>query len=326
MDILNPKNLRQEADRALARGREPKKIVLAYALALLALSLLGTLLVEFFGSLSSDQGGLSNLGAHAIYQTAQQVVPLATSLVSMCLELGFLGAMMRVSRGQYADHTDLKVGFSRFWPLLRLTLLQAGIYLAVGILAVQAASMIFLMSPWAQPLAEAIADLNTTDLTTLDESTLLSLMELMGPVYLIAAVVFLALIIPVLHRLRMANYCLLDDPQGRALSAIRTSSRMMRRRFLPMLKIDLRLWIYHLGTLVVGVTMYLDLILVSLGVTLPLEGKLFSLLVYGVALVMQLALQLTLRCRAELTYLKAYEKLQEKPKDSGVVLGNIFDM
>ena len=33
-----------------------------------------------------------------------------------------------------------------------------------------------------------------------------------------------------------------------------------------------------------------------------------------------------LRSRVELTYLAAYEKLREKPKSSGVVLGNIFDM
>ena len=278
------------------------------------------------GSLSADQGGLSNLGTHAIYQTAQQVIPMLASFVAMCLELGYLGAMLRISRGQYADHTDLKVGFQKFWPLLRLTILQGLIFLGVGVLAVQLSSVVFAMTPWAQPVMDALVALEVTDPAMLTEADVLALLEVMGPMYIIAGIVYLALLIPVLFRLRLASYCLLDDPQGRALAALGTSNRLMRRRFLPMLKVDLSLWVYYLATAVMTVVMYLDLILALLGVQLPLEGKLFSLLVYLAALVMQFGIQYLLRSRVELTYLAAYDKLREKPRDSGVVLGNIFDM
>lgn len=326
MDILNPQNLRKEADRALARGREPKKVLLAYVLGITGLSLLSLGLSELMGSLSADQGGLSNLGTHAIYQTAQQVIPMLASFVAMCLELGYLGAMLRISRGQYADHTDLKVGFQKFWPLLRLTILQGLIFLGVGVLAVQLSSVVFAMTPWAQPVMDALVALEVTDPAMLTEADVLALLEVMGPMYIIAGIVYLALLIPVLFRLRLASYCLLDDPQGRALAALGTSNRLMRRRFLPMLKVDLSLWVYYLATAVMTVVMYLDLILALLGVQLPLEGKLFSLLVYLAALVMQFGIQYLLRSRVELTYLAAYDKLREKPRDSGVVLGNIFDM
>jgi len=42
--------------------------------------------------------------------------------------------------------------------------------------------------------------------------------------------------------------------------------------------------------------------------------------------VLQVLIQITLRNRVETTYLMAYNALREKPRDDGIVLGNIFDM
>ena len=326
MDILNPQNLRRDADRALNRGREPKKVVLAYAVIALALSLLSTLLTYWFGSQISDQGGLSNMGTRAIYQTAQSVTPMIASYVAMCLELGFLGGMMRISRGQYADHTDLKVGFQKFWPLLRLVMIQSIIFFGVAFISAQVGSVLFMLTPWAEPLTEILTPLISSGTMVMDDEMLMQVLPYMGPMLAVVGVVFLVGLIPVLHRLRMANFCLLDDPQGRALAAIRTSSRMMRRRFVPMLKVDLSLWVYYLATAFMMVFMYLDLILELVGIPLPGNAQLFSFGVYAAALAIQFAITILLRSRVELTYLAAYEKLLEKPKSSGVVLGNIFDM
>lgn len=326
MDILNPKTLQNEARRALNRGREPKKVLLTYACTTVGVSLLSTLLSYWFGSQITGQGGLSYMGTRAIYETAQQVTPMLASLVAMCLELGYLGAMMRISRGQYADHTDLKVGFQKFWPLIRLTMIQGMVYLLLAFLAAQLGSMLFMLTPWAEPLMEILTPLMASGTMTLDESTALRAMEYMGPMFIIVGFVYLAVLIPFMHRFRMANYCLLDDPRGRAMAALRSSTRMMRRRFVPMLKLDLSLWTYYLATVVMTIIMYSDLILASLGVTFPVDDRLVSLSVYVLALAVQFAMFYLLRNRVELTYLAAYEKLREKPKDSGVVLGNIFDM
>ena len=78
----------------------------------------------------------------------------------MCLELGFLSGMMRISRGQYADHTDLKVGLQKIGPLLRLFLLEALICLALGFVAAQLAGVILAMTPWAEPVIEVIQIMN----------------------------------------------------------------------------------------------------------------------------------------------------------------------
>ena len=313
MDILNPHSLREDAHRALARGREPKKLVFVYAAIGFGISLLVTLLNLWLDNEIAGTGGLGNLGTRAIFSTAQQVIPLVSSVAAMCLEFGYFSGMMRITRGQYADHTDLKVGFQKFWPLFRLTLLQYLLYLAVGFLSVQIASIIFFMTPWALPAAEVIQTLSATDMASLTQEMVASAIEVMLPMYAISGLVFLVALIPVLHRLRMAHFCLLDDPKGKALEAIRASSRMMRRRFLSMLKIDLSLWLYYAATVLMMLLMYTDYI--------------FSFVVYGAALVLQFVIQIKLRNRVEAVYLTAYDRLREKPREGGpVVLGNIFDM
>lgn len=326
MDILNPRPLRERAEFVLRRGREPKKLVTAYACVIVGLSLLVTLADLWLEDQISGTSGLSNLGNRAIFSTAQVALPMVASFVSMCLELGYLGGMMRIVRGQYADHTDLKIGFRKLWPLVRMSLFQGAVYFTATLLAVQLGSTIFAMTPLADPMLEILTPLMESGTAAIDEATLNALMGTMGPMFIITGIVSLLLVIPILHRYRMANYCLLDEPNGRALVALRTSSRIMRRRFLSMLKIDLSLWPYYAATLVMTLIMYLDMILATLGIVIPMDARLLSLLVYCAALAVQFLIQFTLRNKVEATYLAAYEQLREKPKDNGVVLGNIFDM
>ena len=327
MDILNPRSLREDANRALARGRDPKKLILTYASITALLSLGLTLANLWLEKEIAGTGGLSNLGTRAIFSTAQQALPLLVSILAMCLEFGYISGMMRIARGQYADHTDLKVGLEKFWPLMRLVILECLIYLGLFIVAVQLAGVIFAMTPGAEPAVELIMALNAADPATITEADVLNMLTLLAPMYLIAGVVYLIILIPFLYRLRLAKYCLLEEPNGRAIAAMRTSSRLMRRRFFPMLKVDLSLWPYYLASLLALVLMFADLILVALGITIPMDAMVFSLMVYGVALLAQFAVQLTLRNKTEAVYLTAYDRLREKPKEGDpVVLGNIFDM
>lgn len=326
MDILNPKTLRQQADMALRRGRDPKKLTLTFAGISLGLSVVLYLINLWLDEQISGTGGLGNLGDRAILATAQQALPVLAGFVTMCLDLGFLAGLMRISRGQYADHTDLKVGFRKFWPLVRLSLIQAMLYFAIGFLAIQLGSTLFLLTPWADPVVEVLYPLTTSGSAVLDEALLMELSALMMPAFCVMAVVFLLILLPFLFKMRMAYFCLLDDPRGRAMAAIRESSRMMRRRFGQMLKIDLSLWLYYVGMALSMLVLYLDLILDVLGIPFPMDAQLFSLVIYIGSAAVQFAVFVFLRPSAEITYLRVYDALREKPKDSGVVLGNIFDM
>ncbi len=326
MEHLNPTHLSGQARQALNRGRDPKKVVYAYAGITLALSLLVTLVDLLLESRISNTGGLGNLGTRAVLSTVQQALPMLVSFVTMCLELGYLHAMMRISRGQYADHTDLKMGLHRFWPMLRMTLLQGLLYMLLAVLAFQLSYTIFLMTPWAEPLLEMLYPIVESGMTTLDEATINAASELLAPMFILFGIAWLAIWIPFLYWFRMANYCLLDNPGAGALAALRTSRKLMRRRFGAMLKIDLSLWPYYLATLAMTVVLWLDMILPLLGIRLPLDADTLYLITYTSALVIQFVIQITLRNRVETTYLMAYNALREKPEDQGVVLGNIFDM
>ena len=326
MEFLDPKSLCQRAEMSLRRGREPKKLIYTYAGISLALSIVIFLGNLWLDSQISGTGGLGNLGTRAIFETARQAIPVLSGFIVMCLDLGFLGGLMRISRGQYADHTDLKVGFRKFWPLVRLGLLQALLYFAIGFLAIQLGSLIFTFTPWAGPLMTVLTPLYTSGNMELDNALVMELFSLMLPLFIVIGIVLLVVLLPFLFRMRMAYFCLLDDPRGRAMAAIRESSRMMRSRFGQMLKIDLSLWLYYAASALVMVVLYADLILVLLGIPLPLDADVMAMVVYGASAGLQFVVSAFLRPRAELTYLAAYDQLRETPRDDGVVLGNIFDM
>lgn len=326
MDIPTPQDLRQSAQTALRRGREPKKLIYYYAGISLVISLSVYIANLWLDQQISGIGGLSNLGTRAIFETIAQVLPMLSGILTMCLNLGFLAGLMRISRGQYADQTDLKAGFQKFWPLLRLSILEALVYFAVAFLAMQLGSLLFLLTPWAEPLMEVLVPIYESGTITMDDAMLADMLASMLPLLIFTGVLLLILLLPVMFRLRMSYFCLLDDPKGRALAALRESSRMMRRRFFRMLRIDLSLWLYYTATAVMLLVLYADLILAMLGISPPVDATLLALLVYTASAALQFLIHVFLRPTAEVTYLKVYDALREKPQDSGVVLGSIFDM
>lgn len=326
MDILNPHELRKNAETSLRRGREPKKLIYSYAGISLAISLAVYLANLWLNQQISGIGGLSNLGTRAIFETVRQVLPMLSSVLSMCLNLGFLAGMMRISRGQYADQTDLKTGFRKIWPLFRLSILEALIYFAVAFLAMQLSGLLFMLTPWAEPLMAVLVPIYESGTIALDDALLMDAIDLIIPLLIFTGVVILVMLLPIMYRLRMSYFCLLDDPNGRALAAIRESNRMMRRRFIQMIKIDLSLWLYYAALVLMTLVLYADLILAMLGIPAPMDATVFALVLYVASAGVQFVTHVYLRPTAEIMYLKVYDALREKPQDSGVVLGNIFDM
>lgn len=326
MENLEPKFLREKSRAALRRGREPKKLTFWYAGLVVGISLAITLVNIWLDyQVSNQTGGLGNMGNLAIYDTIQQTLPMISSLVTMCLNMGYLAGMIRISRGQYADHTDLKTGFSYFWPMLRMTMLMGIVYFIVLFLAFQVSYMLFLITPWARPLLELLMPVAASGNMILDDALVLEAFLLMKPMLIMFAVAAVVVIIPVAYCFRMASYCLLDNPAAGARAALRASRKMMRRRFLTMLKIDLSLWPYYVATALISLVLYGDLLLPAMGVNLPISPAALTYLCMGAALVIQFFTLALLRTPAECTYLMVYEQLREKPKSGEVVLGSIFD-
>ncbi len=332
MTLPNVRAIKDDAAYALRRARDPRKLILAFAgINILAAALL-TVLNNWLGTQIEGTGGLSNFGIRSILSTAQSVLPFAQTVILLALEFGYLHAVLRLSRGQYADHTDLKVGFHRFGPILRLHIFQGLRFFSLGFILFYLSMQIFLLTPWAEPLVEILLPLVESASTSadvmamMDPATLDLAYQAMLPMFVLFGVLYSVFAIPMFYRMRLAVYVLLDDPRGQAMLAIRKSTLMMRGNKLRMFRLDLSFWWYYLLIALASVISYGDTLLSMLGIPLPFNDTIAFYLFYLVYLAMLFAIYYFLRNPVEVAYAKAYDSLVEKPQDGGAVLGNIFDL
>lgn len=327
MKIPQYAKLKQQADTALSVAQEPKKAVTAYAGIICVMGLLVSALTMLLDHKISNTGGLSNLGLRSILSTVQSVLPLAQTLILLCLEMGYVSAAMRFARKQYADHTDLRTGFQLFGPAFRLTLLQALVFAGIMLAAYYVGIQVCLLTPLGRPLLDALAPMlesgTLPDPQALDPQFLNSLLWTMVPMLAVVLALFALVAIPVSYRYRMANYCLVDHPREGALAALRNSRRMMRGNCFALFKVDLHFWFYYLLTFLATVICYGDQLLPLVGITLPISDTLAYFLFYAIYLVIQFFLYLGFRNRLEVTYVTAYDAIRPWEDDSSVVLGSI---
>lgn len=330
MVIPSVQAIKAETDRALRRANDPRKVILAYAGITVLLSALLTLANALLSDRIAGTGGLANFGIRSILSTAQSVLPMIQSVALLCLEFGYLHATLRISRGQYADHTDLKVGFHRFGAIIRLTMWQYFLIFSVTMMLFYLSMQIFILTPWADPLLDLLTPLVTeagaNAAALMDEAMMDQALQLMVPMLVIYGIVCCVVLIPILYGFRMANYVLLDDPNGRAFAALRTSKQMMRRNKFRLFKLDLSFWWYYGLVALATAISYGDAILPMLGIQLPFNETIGFYLFYFLYLAMLFAIYYFLRNPMAVAYAKAYDSLREKPADNGVVLGNIFDL
>ncbi len=332
MDIRNVKQLKAFAMERLGSAPAQKKTVLIYSGAVMGLSVL-VLALQYVLELQIDQtGGLGSMGVRGVLSAIQNTLPFIQSAISMCLGLGYLAAMLRVARGQYVSPNTLRLGFDRFWPLLRMTLIEGCLCAGIGIACFYGATMIFLLTPLAKDflriLLEVSGEMTVVDpYALMEDPRYLQLAEAMAPALWIFLVVFLLAVTPIMFRFRMAEYVLIDRPGFGALAALRESWKMTRRNCRNLLRLDFSLWWYYAAAAAVMAVGYADQLLPMLGVSLPMSAEGSYYLFYGVYHILQLGLCVALRNRVETTYALAYDSLLPKePKGGGVVLGNIFQM
>lgn len=332
MDIRDTRSLKAFAAGRLKNAREEKKIVLIYSGLVIGLAVLVTV-IRLVLDLQMDQaGGLSKVGTRTILSALQTMAPLLQSLAVMCLELGYLAAMLRVARGQYVSPRTLKLGFDRFSLLLRCSILQGLIYAGLAIGSVYLSSMIFVISPWGQPFMELmtpmLADVSMLNpQLVLDDAVYFQVLATMIPMLLILLVVFCIFALPLIYQFRMASYIIIDKPAISAWGALRESRQMMRGNCLKLLKLDFSFWWYYLALFGISLLGDGDQWLPLIGVTLPISETAAFVLFYAAYLALTFAAYYFLRNRVEVGYALAYDAIKpEEPKDNSVVLGNIFQM
>ena len=332
MDIRNTRALKAFAGERVASATQEKKIVWIFSGLVMGLTFLTVVIRYILGLQISNLGGLSNMGTRSVLSAVQTMLPLLQSLVVMCLELGYTAAMLRIARGQYSSPQTLRLGFDRFWTLLRCSVIQGLIYAGLGIISVYLASILFMFSPFgksflelAAPMISASSLLSPTPVV--DETMILQLIPTMIPMFVMAAIVACIMIIPVMFRFRMVRYIIIDKPGLRAMAVLRESRKIMKGNCLKLLKLDLSYWWYFAVFFGISMAGNADQWLPMVGVKLPMSAEVAYFLFYALYLGLQMAGYCFLRNRYEVTYGLAYDALKpEEAKDSGVVLGNIFQM
>lgn len=330
MRIPSNRVLRADAARRVAASETGRNIVLVYISILTLTAALVTVINYCLGLQIDKTGGLSNMGLRSMLSTIQSVLPMIQSAVSMCLQIGYIAAMMRISRRQYASYHTLKLGFDRFWLLLRTTLLQICIYMAACMACFWLSAQLFMFTPMADTVTELLAPVITTAANpmdiVLDDALYYQLVQIMLPMFAILAVLYLIVMIPLSYSFRMTNYIIVDKPGFSAGMVLKESRKMMKGHRLRLLKLDLGLWWWYLLSLVIGLVGYGDSLLPALGVSLPMREDVAYFLFYAIFLAAQFAAFLFLRNHVEVTYVQFYDCIRPKEQETGVVLGNIFQM
>ncbi len=332
MDIRDTRSLKAFAAQRTEHAPQEKQIVMIYSALTIGLAALATLVI-FLLDLRIDQtGGLSQLGTRTILSALQATLSLLHPLAMLCLEVGYLAAMLRVARGQYASPRTLKLGFDRFWTLLRCLLIQMLLFGGIAIGSVYLASLIFVMSPWGQPFMELVTPLMAevsvlNPQLVLDDALYFQMVKAMLPMFAITAIVFAIWGLPLMYQFRMANYIIIDKPGMGAWQALSMSRKMMRGNCRKLFRLDLSFWWYYLAIAGVALVSEGHRLLPLLGAALPLGETAAFFLFYALYLALTFAAYYFLRNKVEVTYALAYDAIKpEEPKTDGVVLGNIFQM
>ena len=192
--------------------------------------------------------------------------------------------------------------------------------------------MIYMMTPFSDKAVEILTPV-MSQMSMLDSSIVIDdaayalLMEAMVPAFIFCGILMLVLGIPVFYNYRMAEYIIIDKPAVGALAALRESKKMMRGNRMQLLKLDISLWWYYLAAAAATVVCYGDVLLPMLGMELPVSATVAYFGFYVLYLAASFGVHFFLRNRVEVCYALAYDAVKpEEKQDSGVVLGNIFQM
>jgi len=259
MDIRQLKALAQE--RANASPYDAKKLALFFTGAAVALSFLITLIGFLLTKQMEGTGGLSGIGLRTVLSSAQMLVMLAGAVVLPFWNLGYTRAALDTARDGSAEPRTLLSGFHLFFPALRLFFLQGALYTLLLTFTAQAGAILYMFTPAAtKTMALMDSILADGEVTMTDPLVMEQLIQAAWPIYLIIGILFLVVLIPVMYRLRLVEFSLVDG-QEKALPNMLRSNYLMRGNCVSMFRLDLSFWWYYLLQGLATVLAYGDLLI-----------------------------------------------------------------
>lgn len=311
--------IRAEADEKLrSASYNPKKLTLLYAGAALAVSLVITLLDLMLLEFIEGTGGLSGLGMRSVLETVRTMLRYILTLGLPFWSFGMLRAAMNMARGQDNFPITLLAGFRRFGSVLGVQMGKLVLMIAVCMVCINVGSMLFYMTPMAEDMLALLEPLMVEGATMEQmEQALMSLpaeqlMAAMWPALALSLGLCAALLIPLLYRIRLAEFFVMDEPRMSGIVAMLASSRCMRRNRIKWFRLELGFWWYYLGVVISSVLYYGDVVLPLLGVDLGMSSDAAWLLFYALGAVAQFFLEWQLCARVQTTYAVAYDRLRSQ--------------
>lgn len=315
MEKLNVKRLLQESRQKL-EGKDATSLAVFHTGITVAVALALTALQFVLSEGMGQTSGLSGLGTQAFLETIQTLLQWVNMILVPFWGLGFLYASLLWAKDQYARRGDLLAGFRRIGPYIGLMVNRAILTISVMIITINLSSVIYMMTPAAGQLAELTASAGNTEelyavMEQLSQQDIMELLYSMLPMAILWGVLCLVVLVPLLFRFRMAEYVILDNPMARGLSAMLISVSLLRRRCWQLFKLDLRLWWYYGLKFLCTLLCYADLLLDTLGISLPIGADGAYFLSYGVYLAALFAVEVAFRPRVATAYACAFSKLME---------------
>lgn len=311
---LHTSDLRRQAGEHLQKAAySPRRLVLIHTAVSLGASLLLTFINFLFSRQIAGTGGLSGLGTRSILETAQALLELAVTVLLPFWEVGLIGAVLCWVKGEPATFDTLLGGFHRFGTLLAQKLMLGIMFFAMGMALFYFCATVFMMSPFSGELTAALAPVleeTSSGLTSealLSEQSLAQLSDAVVPLLVLFGIAFAALGIPVLYRVRFAEFFAMEG--RRALVGLLESVRITRKAVWQLVKLDLSFWWFYLLQLLCVALCYGHTLLQAMGLSLSISNDAAFFLFYVLGTVCQGLLLWQYQAKVSATYGVAFKTL-----------------
>lgn len=308
MNLRDRRGLKQAAAQILRESSAPhKQLVLLVSVLTAAFSLLSMALADGFSALISQQAGLAAMNTRTLLETVGTVLSLVIRLAGSLLSASYLYAMLQISRQQPADRSSLSWGFRNAFPVLRLYLFRILVLTAWAILGIYGSSFLVTMLPWAQTMMEPAVQMLLDGADISDPQIMLQMTQTMLPIVAIMIAAAIAVMLPRLYAMKMADYVLMDYPGVGALAAIYRSRQLTRGSRWQLLWLDVSFWWYYVLMMLAELPQQLPQLLGFSG----LLAKYGGFLLYAVATVI---VQYCFMNRVQVTLCLSYQVLEDAHK------------
>lgn len=312
---ISIRQLRVDAQNTLMpQLNAARRLVLISQGVIFGVNLLLSLLEVLLELMMDSNGGLSGMALRSVLSTVTALSSLAASFLIPFWSIGLTFAFLHIARQQTPETGALLEGFNRFGPFLRYSLLKVLIITGVTFGVCYVFMMLVSFLPTNPELTAIILE-NQDAFLADPEATLAQfprhlLLEAMLPGLLILAALLLVVMVPLMYRLQLGDYAIMDKPGTGAFAAISFSMRTMKGNCLKAFKLDLHFWWYGLATGALVALSQLDTILPALGVALPVSSSISHLICYALYAAGALVFNWHFMPLVQTTYTKFYLTLK----------------